>query len=280
MSIKDTNKFHLTTTHELIAIKDRVRNLIDHWGEEGKYKEAILKTVIKRFLPEKYSIVSGFVVRQTDERGKHEPSPQIDIIVYDNSYPTMFKEGDFAIVTPDSVKAIIEVKANLKNQKNRKIIHRMNKIGKFVYDAKMKALEKKYLINTVTTQEKIDSKLFNGIFSYTGYEKTTDYEVLKNYILSESINLQDNENYEYYCVNHISFNKNKFYKFVHPMSLDRINQNTRNGYIFELKNLSFSYFISNLLDYLSDSTIDNSYLWYPTDKSFNAKARLNFEENN
>ena len=120
MPIKETKKFHLTTTKELLAIQDRVRNLIDHWGEDGKYKEAILKTVIKRFLPEKYSIVSGFVVRQTNVRGEHEPSPQIDIIIYDNSFPTLFKEGDFAIVTPDSVRAIIEVKANLQKQKNKK----------------------------------------------------------------------------------------------------------------------------------------------------------------
>ena len=40
----------------LNLIKNRVRNLIgnSNWAEEGRYKETILKNVIRRFLPAKY----------------------------------------------------------------------------------------------------------------------------------------------------------------------------------------------------------------------------------
>ena len=108
--------YHKTTTKELLALTNKVRNLIKHWGEDGRYKEAVLKNVIKRFLPEKFIIGTGFVVKQTNQRGEHLSSKQIDLLIYDDSSPVLFKEGDFVILTPDSVRGIIEVKANLKNQ--------------------------------------------------------------------------------------------------------------------------------------------------------------------
>ncbi|WP_164731079.1 hypothetical protein [Anoxybacter fermentans] len=49
----DPKEFQESITKELDTIRNRVRNLIgtSHWGEEGQYKEAILKNVIRRFLP-------------------------------------------------------------------------------------------------------------------------------------------------------------------------------------------------------------------------------------
>jgi len=54
----DPKEFQKSITKELDTIKNRVRNLIgsSHWGEEGRYKEAILRNVIKRFLPSNLSI--------------------------------------------------------------------------------------------------------------------------------------------------------------------------------------------------------------------------------
>lgn len=40
-------KFRISITQEIDSIKDRVRNFIGdaNWGEEGRYKEALLKNV-------------------------------------------------------------------------------------------------------------------------------------------------------------------------------------------------------------------------------------------
>ena len=96
--------YHRKTSDELIALTNKVRSLITNWGEDGRYKEAILKNIIRRFLPEKYSIASGFVIKQTHERGEHEASHQIDLIIYDDTSPILFKEGDLIILTPDAVR--------------------------------------------------------------------------------------------------------------------------------------------------------------------------------
>lgn len=243
----NTIDFHKTTTKELLAIKDRVRLLIAHWGEDGRYQEAVLKSVIERFLPKRYAIVTGFVVQQTSQLGKHKASKQIDIIVYDTNYPVLFKEGDFAIVTADSVEAIIEVKANIKNQGTEKVVRKANEIGKFIYNARANR----------------DRVLFNGVFSYKGFErlKINNSLTLQNALRNAGDSIANDRNKDKFKVNHISFNKDIFYK--HWLQ----NDPTDGDFLYNIKDLSFSFFISNLISHLQSETVhENSRLWFPVDK--------------
>jgi len=121
-------EYHKNTTKEILALTDKVRELVTHWGEDGRYKEAVLKNIIQRFLPEKYLIGTGFVVKQTENRGEHTSSRQIDLIIYDDSSPILFKEGDFVILTVDGIRGIIEVKANLLNQGVTKHLRKSNQV--------------------------------------------------------------------------------------------------------------------------------------------------------
>ena len=245
----DTISFHLSTGKELLALKDRVRNLVPHWGEDGRYKEAVLKTVIKRFLPEKYSIASGFVVKQTVERDQHEASKQIDIIIYDKAFPVLFKEGDFVILTPDAVCAIIEVKTNMKNLNIYGVLETANNNGRFILDGKS---DKR-------------TPLFNGIFSFEGIS-VEDLPDLKTTIdlSNESLTWKFDD---YSKVNHIAFNNSLFYKFwlkeEHPNK------------IYEIDQLSFSFFIGNLMDYLGGNSVTkNRNLWFPVDKSVRLRSEF------
>ena len=130
-------EFYKSISKELDVTKDRVRNLVPNWSEDGRYKEVILKSVIRRFLSEKYIIGTGFIVKGNEIRGEHESSKQIDIIIYDSSFNTLFKEGDFIIVTPEGVRGIIEVKTNFKNCPNKnEIINQCNENGKFIFSGK------------------------------------------------------------------------------------------------------------------------------------------------
>jgi hypothetical protein len=62
-------------------------------------------------------------------------------------------------------------------------------------------------------------------------------------------------------VNHISFNKDIFYKFWNTREDDR------NGYLYHIEDLSFSFFISNLISHLNEeSVMFNNQLWFPVDK--------------
>lgn len=244
----NTIEFHKSTAKELIAIKDRVRNLVSHWGEDGRHQEAVIKTMIQRFLPEKFKIGSGFIVRQTRERGSHEPSKQIDLIIYDTSYPILFKENDFVILTADSVLGIIEVKANATNQGLKEVVKKANKNGKFIFDARVDKTK----------------PLFNGIFSYES--RISNVDTIANHIKNPWDELGENK--QLYGVNHISLNQHWFYKFwEHEFEVQR-----NPHFLYKITELSFSFFISNLMDWINGaSVIENSNLWFPIDKSIQVR---------
>jgi hypothetical protein len=98
--------YHRSIGQEFKAIKDRFRNLIghSHWLSEGEYKESVLRYAIRSRLPEIFHVGRGFVCYPG------QPSTQIDILITRKDKPTLFKDGDLVIVTPDCVEAIIEVK--------------------------------------------------------------------------------------------------------------------------------------------------------------------------
>lgn len=228
-------QFHESITEELRSTQDRVRNLIkySHHGEDGSYKEAILRKMIKRSLSPRYTIGTGFIVKTIN--GQTENSRQIDILIFDSSYPTLFSEGDFYIVTPNSVKAAIEVKTDIKNQGLKKTVKKMNELGSF--------LDKHQLFG--------NDYPFVGIFSFdAGYSPQRFESTIKRNI----INGIENECF----INHISLNKDIFMKYW-PL------QQTFS--VYKLKELSFSFFISNVILSVTDQYIENELeTWFPEDK--------------
>lgn len=229
----DPEKFQESITNELDIVKNRVRNLIGsaNWAEEGRYKEAILRNVIRRFLPSCLSLGTGFIIRKNNHDTKI--SRQIDIIVYDNTIPVLFSEGNFVITTYKNVKAIIEVKTKISNHDLHESINKSKENGK--------------LINK-------NKKIFNGIFSYEyndGIESDSIDNALKNA-----------EGY----VNYLSLGKDIFIKFWEKEDRNRLHPNINNCEgdfynIYNLRGLSFSYFISNLICMTCGREIDDRW-WF------------------
>jgi len=243
-------EYHEATTNELIALKNKVRDLVHHWPEEGRYKELALKNVIRRFLPEKYSIGTGFIIKQQEEFGTHLSSKQIDLIVYENSSPLLFKEGDFVMLTPDSVKGIIEVKTNIENQGLSTILRQANENAEFIFTGRLNHHE----------------NFFNGVFSYEGYDYLCDFEKFKNDFLQGKTQLKSSL-FSKYTVNHLCLNKNWFLK--------RWKGEKKPHSLYEINNQAFPFFISNLVDHLSGSSVQrNRFIWYATDKELNLKIKF------
>ncbi|WP_218618663.1 DUF6602 domain-containing protein, partial [Paenibacillus sp. P3E] len=136
-------EYQKSVATEFMAYEKRVRNLIDsaNWAEEGRYKEIILRNYLNRVLPKNISVGTGFI------RNKNYITSQIDIIIYDQSYPLLFSEGDFIIAVPVNVIGIIEVKSNIEPTEINGIIMKANNNGSIISGG-------------------TDKPLFNGIFSY------------------------------------------------------------------------------------------------------------------
>ncbi|MEM5640441.1 DUF6602 domain-containing protein [Bacillus toyonensis] len=230
---KGIEEFQRTLSRELITIKNRVKNLIGdaHWGEEGRYKESILKNVIGRFLPRNLSLGTGFII--TNERGELIRSSQIDIIIYDNTYPLLFSEGDFIITTPESVRGLIEVKTALESGDVKEVI--------------CKATQNALL----ATQSK-----FNGVFAFE-----------KRGITIKRSKLNSNLKQAFYeskgLVNHLCIGENIFIKYwksgeKNEHLIDEVYS------FYNIHELSFSYFISNLIECVApEKVLDKSWFLYP-----------------
>lgn len=99
-----------------------------HFPSLGRYKERLLANMIRDFLPQSVEVGTGFVMfphANPDPPGGadlHDPlnqsaysiSRQCDILVYDvAAIPPVFKDGEFVVVRPEAVRAVIEVKGSL-----------------------------------------------------------------------------------------------------------------------------------------------------------------------
>jgi hypothetical protein len=108
-----------------------------HYPSVGRYKERLLAKTIYEYIPRSFDVGSGFVLFPTKpdlksiknpdfdplNMGSHILSRQCDIIVYDSSsYPVVFKDDDFIIVRPESVKSVIEVKGAISPSQMKSIL--------------------------------------------------------------------------------------------------------------------------------------------------------------
>lgn len=222
-------KFLISTSKEIIAVKDRVRFLINdaNWGEEGRYKEIILREILRSFLPERYGIGTGFAICKDDK-----VTSQIDVIIYDkfkaNNNAEILKKGDFVIVESKSVVGIIEVKSSFDSN-----IFYKNVIEKILDNKKL-----------------IGKKIFAGIFAFDKKNGESDYSI--ETISNKLREIFKNNTTRLDC---IAFDKNHFMKFWDaglPYKDDercRLPHYSFYGFRDDL-DFGFGYFISNLLEYL------------------------------
>jgi len=92
---------------EMLGKFARLNKLIKHSPSIGSYHEEVVRTVIQNFLTDRWSVKTGFVYKNDDE-----VSAQVDLMIIDENSPAayIFKSGDFAVVAPECVVAVIEVK--------------------------------------------------------------------------------------------------------------------------------------------------------------------------
>lgn len=207
----DYLSYQKSISMELLSEKDRVRNFIGdrHWGEDGRYKEAILTDCIRSKIPDNAKLGTGFVIGDDDTI-----SSQIDIIVYRAEIPTLFQKGDFVIVPKESVLGIIEVKTKLNSSNIEETFRKSHENGRIV-----------------------GNHIFNGIFSFEGGFRLDEH-------LSNSIKRICGQYAGY--INNVSFSSNYFMKYWQDGQ--PIHEQGCKYRIYKIRSLSFGYFISNLIE--------------------------------
>lgn len=219
-------------TDECNALKNRVRNFIEnaHWATDGAWKESVLRSIISRTIPSNYSVASGFVVTDSG------PSTQIDILIYDNSVPVLYKGGDLVFVPPSACAALIEVKARL-NQAT-------------FLEAATKLADNSERVSRYEPHR----RLFSGVFSY-------DFDGTGQRLLEHiDAAAQGSENR---IVNHVSLGESSFIKYW-PTGPNFEDPNYESWHQYALDRTAPGYFVHNLMSHLAgEDLIRGNNVWFP-----------------
>ena len=110
---------------ELVARMERATTVLQdcHRAEEAHYREMIFREALRRLIPDKYTVSTGFICGW-DEYGK---SPQMDILIWDRTqHRPLLEENEFVLLAPDAVQAIIEVKTTLTRESLKKALSQIH----------------------------------------------------------------------------------------------------------------------------------------------------------
>jgi hypothetical protein len=98
-----------------------------HYPSEGGYLEYVVRSYLRRRIPKRFEISTGFIsILEPNMQAGDEPelirkvSRQFDILIWDaDTYSPLFRADDFVIIMPESVRAIIEITKCLNTTKMR-----------------------------------------------------------------------------------------------------------------------------------------------------------------
>jgi len=228
----DYMQFHKSVSEELFSVKDRIRNLVTHWPTDGEAKEAALRSVLRRHLPSTVIVGRGFIVTNS------ESSTQIDILIVDASKPTLFKDGDLLIVTPDAVLAVIEVKTSI--TKKTQMTEALTKLSR---------------IERMCSSSTHAQAVWTGFFIY----KSTS-RIARSLLAS----LVETTTATTGHINCISAGKNIFIRFWSEDETLRSHIQGPVWHAYNLPDIAPSYFMGNLIDWIgSVDTTSASFAWFP-----------------
>lgn len=233
---RDLRKYHESIGKEFDAVKDRITSLIGnaHWPTHGSHLESVLRNVLRRHVPEDIAVGQGFVLLET--RATH----QCDVLLTRRSKPTLYKDGDLVVVTPDCVAAVIEVKASTAAS------HLGAALTKLAGD-----------VEQIRQQGNADCRA--GLFVYHEPESLQPETVMKH--LCTAANGRETA-----AINWLSLGRDSFIRFWSQGDVVRSVAPGAVWHSYHLPGLAQAYFVSNVvLDDGSNAAWRTAQAWYPVE---------------
>lgn len=233
----NVSEYFQSLSSELNATKNRIRNFIgvNHLPTDGEWKESVLRTVLRRHLPNTVKVGRGFVVNP------RRPSTQIDLLIYDSAKPILFQDGDLVMVTSDAVLGIIEVKTRTDINQFAPVIIRLAENAERIYES----------LND-------DRNIFVGLFAYDS--NLSDHHSQRVLETLQSTANQDVKR----VINHVSLGNSFFVRFWPKSPYGDSHYNKWHSYWVERQ--SHGYFINNVVDSVAEDSVSlNEYAWFPAE---------------
>jgi len=231
---RNFKKYHESIAAELRTTKDRMRFLIgdQHWLSDGEHKEAVLRRILRNYVAQSFEIGSGFVCCN------NHTSTQIDILITRRDRPTLFRDGEIFLVTPDAVAAIIEVKTRLQMP--------------------IQSVLEKLADNIEMVRDAGNPDAVAGLFVYEDYKNHDRHQHLLKAIQKAC---KGNPNR---VINWVAAGSDLFVRYWHD---GRVINNPNDGPAWNsylLQDLSHAYFVSNVVwDICPNLDRSMQFAWFP-----------------
>lgn len=132
--------FYASQAEVMLAQYENINQLLgptDDWTGPGTHCEVLLRELLRRNLPSTLSVDKGFVYGRRECGGVSSHCPEIDILIHDSSlYRPVFRLGDFVIVQPEAVRAVIQVKRTLTSGQLDKALANVVEAKRHIRDCK------------------------------------------------------------------------------------------------------------------------------------------------
>ncbi len=231
----DISKYFKSIFTECEALENRVRHFIDdnHWLTDGEWKESVLRTMISRSCPQNISVGRGFILTEDG------CSTQIDVLLYDNTQPVLYRDADLVFIPPSACRAIIEVKSTYSANVYREASESISSVAQLV------------------RRSEPDQNIFVGIFFYEMVENDPRIALSALKELTDESPLK--------TIDHVCLGKNKFVKFWDINQIDdSLNYDT--WHLYTLREKAAGYFIHNLMSVISGhNLVRNENIWFPVE---------------
>jgi hypothetical protein len=100
----------------LVAQAELFAALSSHTATTGAGRERALADLLREVLPRRVEVLSGVVAR-TDGGTPAKSARQVDVIIADtHDFPVLARSGDLAVVLPDAVRAMVEIKTRVSGE--------------------------------------------------------------------------------------------------------------------------------------------------------------------
>lgn len=250
---QDFKAYQGSINQELQIAKDRVRNLIGnhHWQTDGEHKEEIIRSVLRNHLPEILRVGKGFICYPPPDfqasSSEGSSSGQIDVLITSKDAPTLYKQHGLVFVTVDAVRAVIEVKTELKFGNGKQSVqYVLNELAN-------EAVQ-------IRKQVGDERNIWVGLFVFNKGEISASY-------LLERISKVARRN-RYRVVNFVCLGPDDFVRFWEDGSVVDSPIKGPIWHSYYLKKLAASYFINNFVFELSPSIPhDQRRAWFPIRKT-------------
>jgi hypothetical protein len=110
-------EYYSSQAEVMLAQYENINRLLGpthDWTHPGDFCEILFRDFIRRFLSPALSADKGFFYGRATLEDKDTHCPEIDILIHDTQkHRPIFRMGDFVIVKPEAVRAMIQVKRTL-----------------------------------------------------------------------------------------------------------------------------------------------------------------------